>query len=76
RTVAASTRCLAKLCGSFIALWPSGDNAPTRLIMKLSYLANALYVLAVLFLAFVAGIAVSLTEVWPYPVFHDAYKAA
>lgn len=44
--------------------------------MKLSYLANALYVLAVLFLAFTAGIAVSLTEVWPYPVFHDAYKAA
>lgn len=45
-------------------------------MMKLSYLANALYVLAVLFLAFAAGIGVSLTQVWPYPVFHDAYQAA
>ncbi|MGB7757953.1 MAG: arylsulfotransferase family protein [Salinisphaera sp.] len=44
-------------------------------MMKLSYLANALYILAVLFLAFAAGIGVSLTQVWPYPIFHDAYKA-
>lgn len=44
--------------------------------MKPSHIANALFVLAVLFLVFAAGIAVSLTQVWPYPIFHDAYRAA
>ena len=44
--------------------------------MKTSYIANTLFVLAVCFLVFTAGIAVSLTRVWPYPIFHDAYRAA
>ncbi|RJS91623.1 arylsulfotransferase family protein [Salinisphaera sp. Q1T1-3] len=44
--------------------------------MKPAHLANALFVLALVFLVFSGGIAVSLFKVWPYPIFANAYQAA
>lgn len=45
--------------------------------MKLTnILAATLHYLAVIFLAMTAGIVIALTQVWPYPIVHDAYRAA
>ncbi|MDA3920208.1 MAG: hypothetical protein PF501_05960 [Salinisphaera sp.] len=44
--------------------------------MKLNFLAAALHYLAIIFLALTAGIVIALTQVWPYPIVHDAYRAA
>lgn len=44
--------------------------------MKLNFLAAAMHYIAIIFLALTAGIIIALTEVWPYPVVHDAYRAA